>query len=72
MKQGEKIYSSRGQQNTLFNIYAFKNMQEFWAESIEMFFEDPSGMQITYDELFTAIKTLLNQDPRNSVSPVLS
>ena len=72
MIQGEKIYASRGQQNSLFNSYAFKNMQEFWAESIEMFFEDPSGMQITYDELFTAIKILLNQDPGNSVSPVLS
>jgi Mlc titration factor MtfA (ptsG expression regulator) len=72
MKQGEKIYAMRNPRESLFNNYAYKNRQEFWAESVEVFFEDPLNMQINYDELFTAIKTLLNQDPRNSVSPVLS
>ena len=70
MLQAEKIYTLRSEQS-LFNKYAYKNLQEFWAESIEMFFEDPAGMQITYDDLFTALKTLLHQDPRNSVNPVL-
>ncbi len=71
MKQGEKIYALQAQAESLFTKNAYKNLQEFWAESVEMFFEDPHNMQITYVALFTALKTLLNQDPGNSVNPVL-
>jgi Mlc titration factor MtfA (ptsG expression regulator) len=68
--RAEKIYTLHSEQS-LFNKYAYKNLQEFWAESIEMFFEGPAEMQINYDDLFTSLRTLLQQDPRNSVNPVL-
>lgn len=72
MKQAEKIYATHNPQQSLFSSYAYKNMQEFWAQSVEIFFEDPTNMQINYNGLFTSMKALLNQEPRNSVSPVLS
>ena len=47
----------------LYSEYAEKNFQEFWAESVEIFFEKPVAMQSHYPQLYQTMKTLLNQDP---------
>ena len=47
----------------LYSDYGLKNLQEFWAESVEIFFERPSAMKEQYPELFTQISLLLNQQP---------
>lgn len=54
--------------NDLYSDYALTNFQEFWAESVEIFFERPADMQLKYPELYSAICDLLNQDPLNSNS----
>ncbi len=46
----------------MYSAYAKKNFQEFWAESVELFFEKPDAMQERYPELYIAISRLLNQD----------
>lgn len=49
----------------LYSDYAMKNFQEFWAESVEIFFEKPTLLRLQYPELYSAISELLNQDPIN-------
>ena len=51
--------------NDLYSEYAMRNFQEFWAESVELFFEKPANLKTTYPELYAAISDLLNQDPVN-------
>jgi hypothetical protein len=48
---------------TLLNAYAATNYQEFWAVSVETFFERSSDFRNQLPELYTALCTLLNQDP---------
>ncbi len=52
----------------LYSEYALTNFQEFWAESIEIFFEKPAYLNNTYPELYSALRELLNQDPMNKVA----
>lgn len=47
----------------LYSEYAEKNFQEFWAESVELFFEKPVEMESYYPQLYQTMKALLNQDP---------
>lgn len=47
----------------LYSEYAEKNFQEFWAESVEIFFEKPVEMRSSYPQLYNAMKEMLNQDP---------
>lgn len=49
--------------NDLYSEYALKNFQEFWAESVEIFFEKPIQLKTVYPDLYDAINDLLNQDP---------
>lgn len=57
---------------TLYSEYALRNFQEFWAESIELFFEKPAAMKVTYPQLYNAMQSLLNQDPFNKIISVIS
>ncbi len=43
--------------------YAFSNMHEFWAVSVEAFFENPQGLRDNMPDLYEALKHVLNQDP---------
>ena len=43
--------------------YAATNFQEFWAVSVEVFFENPIRLRHELPELFTVMKQLLRQDP---------
>ncbi len=49
--------------NDLYSDYALTNFQEFWAESVEIFFERPAQMKLKYADLFAAMCEVLNQDP---------
>lgn len=50
----------------LYSEYAEKNFQEFWAESVEIFFEKPVDMYSYYPQLYETMKQLLRQDTLNS------
>ena len=43
--------------------YAFSNLHEFWAVSVEAFFENPAGLKSNMPELYEALCRVLNQDP---------
>lgn len=63
---GDKIFerekiSSAG----IYSTYAMRNFQEFWAESIEIFFESPEKIQQHYPDLYRLLCDLLCQDPLN-------
>lgn len=47
----------------LYSDYAMKNFQEFWAESVEIFFEKPEKLKEEYPDFYEAISGILNQDP---------
>jgi hypothetical protein len=58
--------------NDLYSEYALTNFQEFWAESAEIFFEKPAAMKNTYPQLYDAMQMLLNQDPCNRITSVIT
>lgn len=43
--------------------YAFTDFYEFWAVSVESFFEDPNGLLKNMPHLYKIISETLNQDP---------
>ncbi len=43
--------------------YAFSNMHEFWAVSVEAFFENPEGLMHNMPDLYEALSHVLNQNP---------
>lgn len=43
--------------------YAFSNIHEFWAVSVEAFFENPAGLKENMPHLYVALCRVLNQDP---------
>jgi len=61
---GNKVFQQEGKGGfILYSGYALSNFQEFWAESVELFFEKPAAMKIQYPELYLTMCHLLNQDP---------
>ncbi len=55
----------------LYSEYAHKNLQEFWAESVELFFEKPRDLKSYYPDLYKSMSQLLNQDPLNALASVI-
>jgi Mlc titration factor MtfA (ptsG expression regulator) len=47
--------------------YAFSNLHEFWAVSVEAFFENPAGLKLNMPELYEALCRVLNQDPITNI-----
>jgi hypothetical protein len=43
--------------------YAYSNLHEFWAVSVEAFFENPKGLKENMADLYDALCRVLNQDP---------
>ena len=43
--------------------YAFSNLHEFWAVSVEAFFDNPRGLKENMPDLYTSLCRVLNQDP---------
>jgi Mlc titration factor MtfA (ptsG expression regulator) len=63
-------HESSGQKN-LYSDYAQSNPQEFWAESVELFFEKPGELRRSYPEVYNSMVKLLNQDPAERTYPLL-
>ena len=59
MQEGEK---------NILGDYAGTNYHEFWAVSVEMFFESPVRLKHELPELYEAMCRVLNQDPLNFVN----
>lgn len=49
--------------NNLYSDYGLSSFHEFWAESVEIFFERPADMKAMYKDLYGAMCDILNQDP---------
>jgi Mlc titration factor MtfA (ptsG expression regulator) len=47
----------------LLGDYAATNYHEFWAVSVEVFFENPVQFRHELPELYEAMSRVLNQDP---------
>lgn len=63
---GDKIFEREKHISIgLYSNYATRNFQEFWAESIEIFFQSPDKMQNHYPDMYRLICDLLCQDPLN-------
>lgn len=61
---GNKVFQQEALPgNDLYSDYALKNFQEFWAESMEIFFEKPAQLKMTYPKLYESLVEILNQDP---------
>jgi Mlc titration factor MtfA (ptsG expression regulator) len=50
----------------LLRKYAFTNKHEFFAVSVETFFESPKEFYTEHKELYGIMSKILNQDPRNT------
>jgi Mlc titration factor MtfA (ptsG expression regulator) len=55
--------SMQGGAKNLLGEYAGTNYHEFWAVSVEVFFENPIRMRHELPELYKAMSSLLRQDP---------
>ena len=49
--------------NDFYSAYALTNFQEFWAESVELFFFFFFQLQTAYPDLYKTMVAILNQDP---------
>ncbi|UAY51338.1 zinc-dependent peptidase [Ferruginibacter albus] len=65
---GKLFQTGKPNNENLFCDYAYKNIQEFWAVSIEIFFERSIDMQNKYPELYAALCDILNQNPANKIA----
>jgi Mlc titration factor MtfA (ptsG expression regulator) len=66
MSLGDKVFEREKLLTIgLYSDYAMKNFQEFWAESIEIFFEAPERLNLHYPDLYSMLCDLLCQDPLN-------
>ncbi len=64
LTDGNKVYHyEKSLDEGLYSEYAMRNIQEFWAESVELFFEKPNELMKEYYNLYNAMCMLLNQYP---------
>lgn len=59
----EVFHSEKTKTSHLFDANALSNKNEFWATSIELFFEKPHELKAEYPDLYESICMVLNQDP---------
>jgi MtfA peptidase len=52
----------------IYSDYSKKNFQEFWAVTVELFFEKPSELKTLYPDLYSSVTNLLKQDPASIVA----
>jgi Mlc titration factor MtfA (ptsG expression regulator) len=63
---GDKVFEREKMLTVgIYSDYAMKNFQEFWAESIEIFFQSPERLNQHYPDLYKILCDLLCQDPLN-------
>ncbi|HEV7780456.1 MAG TPA: zinc-dependent peptidase, partial [Chitinophagaceae bacterium] len=63
-KIGTTVFRAmKGGADHILDEYALTNFDEFWAVSIETFFENPEEFQRTLPDLYQSLCVLLNQNP---------
>lgn len=55
------LQAERSSSSPLFDENALSNANEFWATSVELFFEKPAQLQLQYPGLYKSISNVLNQ-----------
>lgn len=70
MKDGEYILQLKVCPHQLYSSYAFTNLQEFWAVSVELFFERALELQNAYPNIFLHLQNILKQNPLISNQPI--
>ena len=60
---GPMITQAIIQRKSYLRGYAFTNFQEFWAVSVEYFFENSQGLKDNLPQLYAILCDTLNQDP---------
>lgn len=61
---GNEVFQKLSQSpNGIYTDYAKRNFQEFWAESVELFFEKSLELRTTYPALHQCMCDILKQDP---------
>ncbi|MEO5643522.1 MAG: zinc-dependent peptidase [Bacteroidia bacterium] len=63
LQTSDKMLYEGKHNDTFLRAYAFKNRHEFFAVSVEHFFEAPKEFKEKLPELYVLIKDLLQQDP---------
>ncbi len=58
----EVLNTEKTSPSNLFNENALSNTNEFWATSVELFFEKPAALKQLYPKLYSSISAVLNQD----------
>lgn len=61
----EIMYKEKTKSTALFDYNALRNKNEFWATSVELFFEQPEALYKHYPNLYNSICSVLNQDMLN-------
>lgn len=61
----EHFIQSKSSINKYFRAYGYTNMDEFFAVSMECFFEKPAELKRVHPEIYEHLSLLLNQDPLN-------
>lgn len=63
-EEGKPVFRSmRMGGSHLLDDYAMTNFDEFWAVSVETFFENPAEFKVKLPQLYSEMCLLLNQDP---------
>ena len=60
---GPAFASAIVERGSYLRSYAFTNMQEFWAVSVEAFFENSASLKQSMPNLYGTLCDILNQDP---------
>src|SRR5437773_3471382 len=60
---GPAFASAIVERKSYLRSYAFTNIQEFWAVSVEAFFENPAALKQSMPVLYGTLCDILNQDP---------
>jgi hypothetical protein len=69
--EGKAIFESEQKPgNDFYSDYALRDFQEFWAESIEIYFERPVEMKVYYPGLYAALCGVLHQDHAKRLTEV--
>lgn len=70
MYRGETVLQQKQCPHNLYTDYAFTNLQEFWAVSVELFFEKANDLYSYYPKVFDTLQEILKQNPLSISQPV--
>ena len=70
MTKGEIVLQQKQCPHNLYSSYAFTNLQEFWAVSVELFFEKANHLYQAYPQVYKHLQDLLKQNPLMPNKPI--